>query len=53
MMRLNQKEYNIPHFDEFESAIEITREREFESDVFFAGKAKRSTPIIVKSHMIS
>ena len=43
-------EYNIPHFDEFESAIEITREREFESDVFFAGKAKDRLPLLSKAY---
>ena len=44
------KEYNIPHFDEFESAIEITREKEFESDVFFAGKAKDRLPLLSRAY---
>ena len=46
------KEYNIPHFDEFESAIEITREREFESDVFLQEKQKIDSHYCQK-HMIS
>lgn len=44
------KQYNIAHFDEFESAIEIKRENHFESDVFFAGKAKDRLPLLLDAY---
>ena len=44
------KQYNIPHFDEFESSIEIKRENKFESDVFFAGKAKDRLPLLLTAY---
>ncbi len=44
------KQHNIPHFDEFESAIEIKRENHFESDVFFAGKAKDRLPLLLNAY---
>lgn len=44
------KEYNIPHFEEFESTINIKRSQEFESDVFFAGKAKDRLPLLMKAY---
>ena len=44
------KQHNIPHFDEFESVIDIKRENRFESDVFFAGKAKDRLPLLLKAY---
>lgn len=44
------KKFNIPHFDEFESTVSIQIEKEFESDVFFAGKAKDRLPLLMKSY---
>lgn len=42
--------YNIPHFNEFESEVEIIREKNFESDVFFAGKAKDRLPLLLSAY---
>lgn len=44
------REYSIPHFDEFESVIDVKVEDEFESDVFFAGKAKDRLPLLMKAY---
>lgn len=44
------REYSIPHFDEFESVIDVKVEDEFESDVFFAGKAKDRLPLLIKAY---
>ena len=44
------KEFNIPHFDEYESVIDVKVENEFESDVFFAGKAKDRLPLLLKAY---
>lgn len=47
---MEANKYNIPHFDEFESAVDIHRDKEFESDVFFAGKAKDRFPLLLKAY---
>lgn len=39
--------YGLPHFDEFESLIEIPRLNTYESDVYFAGKAKDRLSILL------
>lgn len=44
------KKYKIPCFSEFESKIEIKREKEFESDVFFAGRAKDRLPALMDAY---
>lgn len=44
------KLYGMPHFDEFESIVEVKRESYFESDVFFAGKAKDRLPMLLKAY---
>jgi len=44
----DSKKYGIPHFDEFESKINIERAPNYPlSDVFFAGKAKDRLPMIL------
>ncbi len=46
------EKYNFPHFDEFESKIEIKRELKSETDVFFAGKAKDRLPRLLDAYDI-
>lgn len=42
--------YNLPHFHEFESKIDIERLSQMESDVFFAGKVKDRLPMLIKAY---
>ena len=43
------KKYGFPHFDEFESKIDIPKEKDYPiADVFFAGKAKDRLDRLVK-----
>lgn len=44
------KKYDFPLFSEFESKVDIKIEREPESDVFFAGKAKDRLPALMKAY---
>lgn len=44
------KKYGFPHFSEFESKIDVIIENNFESDVFFAGKAKDRLPAILNAY---
>ena len=44
--------YGFPHFSEFESKVEIPIEKDFESDVFFAGKAKDRLPALLEAYKI-
>lgn len=47
------KKFNIPHFDEIESKIELRAQKQYQmSDVFFAGKAKDRMPKILKAYDI-
>lgn len=42
--------YGFPHFSEFESKIDVKIEAKFESDVFFAGKAKDRLPFLMEAY---
>lgn len=44
------EKYNLPCFCEFESKIDIIKEKECESDVFFAGKAKDRLPALMDAY---
>ncbi len=46
------QKFGFPHFDEFESKIDIQQEEEMESDVFFAGKAKDRLPRLLEAYEI-
>ena len=45
-------QYGLPHFNEFESAIDVIKEKDMESDVFFAGKAKDRLPMLLEAYHI-
>ncbi len=44
--------YGMPYFNEFESSIDILKEKKMESDVFFAGKAKDRLPQLMEAYKV-
>ncbi len=48
----DSKRYNFPHFSEYESKIDVPVNKPFESDVFFAGRAKDRLPELMDAYHV-
>ena len=44
------EQYGFPHFDEFESLVDVVPAEEPECDVYFAGKGKDRLPLLLKMY---